>query len=225
LSENNNITAETYEIYVRWILGDLNKLNRKEKIFKNIITGIIKNYTSKFSLHAIAKETEIKSHITVGEYVDDLQSLLLCNILYQAEINKKISLYRKERKCYFFDPFLFSVFSGYIKGRYQDYSEESKDKIIEGIVCETLNRVVRNDFDTSSYLWFFVKKKETDFVINQNDGLIGVELKYSNKVQFNDFNNFSMFKTRIILSKKDFNFNEYKNTIIIPVHLFLSLIK
>jgi len=222
--ENKKISEETYETYINWILGDLNKLDRKEHIFKSIIMGIIKNYTTKFSLHSIAKDTEIKSHISAADYLDILQSLLLTNQLYQLDYNKKIPVFRKEKKNYFLDPFLYSVCKGYTLGKYQDYSNENKDRLIEGIVCEHLARLFRINLDFSSSLWFYLKKKETDFVLKYRNKLIGIELKWQNKVSKSDFSNFGLFKNRILLSKREFKFDKKNNFLIIPVFLFLLIV-
>ncbi|MBD3204656.1 DUF4143 domain-containing protein [Candidatus Woesearchaeota archaeon] len=221
---NKIISPETYEIYVRWILGDLGKLNKKDYLFKSIIIGIIKNYGTKFSLHSIAKQTEVKTHVTVSDYLDTLQSLVLINLLYQFNYNKKIPLFRKKKKSYFLDPFLFSVFNGYTLGKYQDYSFENKASLVEGIVCEALARRVRQDLDISSNLWFFTKKKETDFVLQQDKKILGIEVKYQNKVTKSDFNNYAIFKKRILLSTNDYEFIKEKNMLIIPVSLFLAIV-
>jgi hypothetical protein len=220
--EKNRISEETYEIYVKWILGDLSKLDKRESIFKSMVKGIVKNYCSKFSLLSFAKEMEIPSHVTVSEYLEALQSLLLINNLYQADLNKQVPIFRKERKCYFMDPFLYSVFKGYSLGKYQDYSEGFEDKLLEGIICEILARLNRQNLDISNFLWFYVKKKETDFVIKVNGELLGVELKFQDKVEKKNFSNFYSFKKKILLSKKDFKVED--NLLILPVSLFLALL-
>lgn len=220
--ENNHVREETYEIYVKWILGDLSKLDRRESIFKSMVKGIIKNYCSKFSLLSFAKEMEIPSHVTVSEYLESLQSLLLVNNLYQVNLSKKLPIFRKERKCYFIDPFLYSVFKGYSLGRYQDYSEDSEDKLLQGVVCEALARLNRQYLDISNFLWFYTKKKETDFVLLVKDSVIGIELKFKDTVDKTDFSNFYSFMSGILLSKKAFKFED--NFLIIPAGLFLCLI-
>lgn len=222
--ERGKISENTYEVYVKWLLGDISKLDKREYIFKSVLVGIIKNYGTKFSLHSIAKETEIKSHVTVSDYLDILQGLLLTNQLYQFDYNKKMPLFRKEKKNYFLDPFLYSVCSGYTKGRYQDYSGEKEEDLIEGVVCESLARLVRVDLDISSNLWFYQKRKETDFVLKDGNKFVGIELKWQNKVDKRDFNNFGLFRSRMLLSKREFEFDKENNLFIIPVYLFLSLL-
>jgi len=133
--------------------------------------GIVKNYCSKFSLLSFAKDMEIPSHVTVSEYLETLQSLLLANNLHQVDLNKQLPVFRKERKCYFIDPFLYNVFKGYTFGKYQDYSEDSPDNLLEGIACGAFARLNRQYLDISHFLWFYTKKRETDFVVKVKGNL------------------------------------------------------
>ena len=149
-----------------------------------------------------------------------IQSLLLINNLYQVDLAKSLPVFRKERKSYFMDPFFYSVFKGFIMGRYDDYSVSNESRIMEGVVCEALARLKRTDLDISNSLWFFSGKKETDFVLNNKD-LIGIELKWQEKVKPSDFSNFYSFKKRILLSKKDFSAGD---VLILPAGIFLAML-
>lgn len=163
---------------------------------------------------------EIPSHVTVSDYLDILQSLLLINNLYQVNLGKRLPVFRKERKCYFLDPFLYSVFKGYTQGRYKDYSEGFEDRLLEGVVCETLARFDRRGLDTDHFLWYFLKK-ETNFVVKAENKLVGIELKWQTRVDNRDFNNFYSFDRRILLSRDSFS---YENGLLtIPASIFLSL--
>lgn len=227
-AETGKISEETYETYVKWILGDLSKLDKRESIFRSMAHGIIKNYCTKFSLHSFAKDMEIPSHVTVSEYLDVLQSLLLVNNVYQVEPNKKLPLMRKERKAYFLDPLMYSVLSGYVFGKYKDYSEEMEDKLMEGVVCEALAREARQYLDFSHSLWFFVKHKETDFAMKMEDGkLAGAELKWQGTTSKSDFHNAQIFESKILLTKTDFDFfDDGKSGIAtVPAGIFLALKK
>jgi len=149
---------------------------------------------------------------------------MLTNQLYQFDYNKKVPLFRKEKKNYFIDPFLYSVCSGYVNGKYQDYSYTNEENLIVGIVCEALARLMRTNLEISPFLWFFIKNKETDFVLKKNNKIIGIELKWQNKVDKRDFNNFGLFNNRILLSKKNLEFDKRNNFLIIPAYLFLAMV-
>ena len=218
--ETGRIREDTYEIFVKWILGDISRFDKKEAIFKSMVRGIIKNYTSKFSLLSFSKEMEIPSHATVLDYLDLLSGLLLVNNLYQVDLTKKLPVFRKERKSYFLDPFFYSVFQGHVLGKYQDYSEENESKLMEGVVCEALARLKRKSPDTSSFLWFFSNKKETDFVLREGS-LYGIEVKWREKATRGDFSNFYSFKKRILLTKNAF---QEGDVLILPASVFLAML-
>lgn len=222
--ETGKISEETHETYVRWILGDIGRLDKRESIFKSIVRGIIRNYCTKFSLHSFAKDMEIPSHVTVSDYLDTLQSLLLVNNIYQVEPNKKVPLLGKERKTYFLDPLMYSVFMGYVLGKHGDYSEEAEDRLIEGVVCEALARGARQYLDISHSLWFFVKQTETDFALRADEGpLVGIEVKWQGKTGRSDFQNPYIFGSKLLLTKGDFELFDDGGLIAMPAGVFLAL--
>ncbi len=215
---DGGIKESTYRTYVSWVLGDLSRMDKRESIFQGIIRGVVNKYTSSFSLNSFSKEMEIKSHVTVSEYLEALQSLLLINNLYQIELSKRVPLYSKDRKAYFLDPFMYSVFKGYSFGVYKEYIDE--DKIIEGIVCESLKRLCKVRSDADKFLFFYKNKNETDFVFKSNN-LIGIEVK-NGKAERRDFKNYLVFKEKILLNKSVLNYND--NLLICPYSLFLAIL-
>ncbi len=224
LKKNNNLSSETYELYVNWILGGLAKFGKRESIFRPLIKGIVESYTSKISLNALAKDFQIQTHSTVETYLELLNQLLLVNILHSVDPQKKIAQFRKNKKIYFQDPFLYSVFKGYTYGKYQDYSKDNMEKVVEGILCQELAALKRTKPEINNHLWYFHTKKETDFVMLNQDksqSLIGIELKWSSKPSPADFNNRFTFKERIILTKDKLDYDKEKKIYLIPTALFL----
>ncbi len=222
--ETGAIKASTYEIYVNSILGDLNRIGKSEFHFKSVLRGVVRNYGNSTSYLSIAKEMEIPSHVTVNEYLCACQDLLLINALNAGDVSKQIPLARKEKKYYFLDPFLYSVFTGYLNGAYKDYSQENMEKIVEGIACEALARLNRQNLDHSSFLWYFRNKKETDFAIKNKNVASGIEVKWSDKLSKSDFANFFSFKNRILLSKSKFDFQKDNSFAMLPVPVFLAMV-
>ena len=223
----NRIQSETFEIYVKWILGDLSKFDRREEIFRSVISGIIRTQSSRFSLNTFSKDMAIPSHVTTQDYLSLLENIVLIHQLFQLDPSSLNTLYRKERKVYFRDPFLYSAFKGYINGYYKNYSENQEPYLIETIICECLSRLSSNSASNLMLLnglWFFSGKKETDFVFNNNPekrSLVGIEVKWQNNVSIKDFQNPGLFTNRILVSKNTLSLE--KDTLIIPGCLFLVL--
>lgn len=205
LVENGSIKEETYETYVNWILGDISKLDRSERIFKSVIQGVIKNYGSRFSLNSVAKEMEIGSHVTIREYLEFLEKCYLLRNYFKFDLGRGRPVYRAERKVYFIDPFLFRVFSRYAFGA-SDTPAEKEPSLIEGIVGEYLKR--------KGETFFFHGRKEVDFILDNT----GIEVKYG-KVDKKDFPNVDL-KNKILLSKNQWkDFGDIKA---MPIPVFIS---
>lgn len=223
--EEQKLGPEIYETYVKWILGDLGKLDKTESIFRQLIRGIIKKYGSGSSLSSFAKEFEIASHKTVADYLETLNGLMLLNLLYKIDISRADTVFKKEKKAYFIDPFLFSVFSGYIKGSYGNFvTEENKSFVLEGTVLEHLARFVRKRLNIADIWYYKDRKGEIDLVLKVvlkvNKEFLPLEIKWQEKVDERDFKHFKTFKKAILLSKKEFKVGE--NFLIIPLSVFLA---
>ncbi len=205
LIEEGKIKDETYQIYWDWIAGDIASVGLSERTLSAVLKGVIKRYSSSFSLSSLAKEVEIPSHITVRDYLEVLESLYVLRS-YWKEYDKT-PFFRKERKVYFIDPFIFHIASLKTLG----ITENTDDvpKIVEGIVGECLRR-------NKLKVKFLRSAKEIDFV----SGTIGIEVKWQEKVSPRDFPTIE-FSQKILLSKKDIDLKDKVK--IIPVSIFALL--
>ncbi|MCD6412170.1 ATP-binding protein, partial [bacterium] len=210
LMEEGEIREETYEIYWNWLISDIAKIERSERISRAILMALLKKYGTKFSLNSVAKEMEIGSHITVREYLEILEELFVLRNIFPFDFSKKTEAFRKMRKVYFIDPFLFSVFKKILTKR--SVEEKEIPLIVEGIVAEHLIRKFKNVF----YLSF---GKEVDFFIES----CGIEVKWQSKLTPKDFPKIDL-KQKILLSKSDFQFFEKEKILILPVSVFLIII-
>ena len=210
LMEKGRIREETYEIYWNWIINDIAKIERSEKIAIGVFEGIIKNYATKFSLNSIAKEVEIGSHVTVREYLEILENLFLIRNFYTYSLDKKRVVFRKMRKTYFIDPFILHAVNFKLRGEpFKDYA-----MIVEGLIAETLARKFN-----SLNIGFYHGYKEIDVCFKD----FGIEVKWQENVDERNFPRINV-KNKILISKNEFKYNKEKNLLIIPASIFLSLV-
>ncbi len=202
LTEKGRISEETYQIYWDWIVGDITRLGLSERTLSAVLKGVVKMYSSSFSLSSLAKEVEIPSHVTVRNYLEILESLYVLRS-YWKEYDKT-PFFRKERKVYFIDPFIYHVASLKTLGIIQETTE--MPKIVEGIMAELMKRDKIN-------IKFFRGKKEIDFVSKNT----GIEVKWRENVEANDFPKIN-FKNKILLSKNTVNLKDEVK--IIPASAF-----
>lgn len=201
------IQDETYQTYWNWIAGDIARLGLSERTLSAILKGVVKRYSTPFSLSAIAKEAEVPSHITARDYLEVLESLLVLRSYWKGY--DKSPVFRKERKAYFIDPFLYHLASFKTLGEKEEREEETP-KIVEGIVGEAFRRL-------NMEVKFVRKKKEVDFVLKGT----GIEVKWKKTVTESDFPDIPVRK-KILLSKNALSSG--KGVDIIPVPVFLLLL-
>lgn len=199
---DGEISLDTYEMIYNATIFDITKLGRSERIALSIVLGILRRYGDRVSLNSLAKELEIGAHTTVRDYLELFEELFIGRNYFQADLKSFAPLLRKERKVYFIDPLVVNTFS-----RHFGFDVDISKKV-EGVVGEHLKR----NFET----YFFYGKREVDFVTKR----FGVEVKWQNKVKASDFPRVGI-KNKLLLSKKNMEFVEGRNLVIVPVPLFL----
>ena len=212
---NKYIRDSIYDIHWNAFVSDVSKSEKSIEIATAVIYGLIESYSSKVNLSKIAQMQGIKSHITVREYIEMLDDLFTVKSIFPVA-NKKY-VFRKDRKVYFNDPFLYNLFTK----KLNIIDKNSESKIVEGIVFNSLYRFINREKQLSEpkiKVGFYSGKKEVDFVIDE----FGFEVKWQNNVTYKDFPNVNI-KKKILLSKSTLKLdNKTEEAIIIPAPLLLA---
>ena len=222
------ILDTSYDIYLKWIIGDLAKWELKENFSKQIIRKIIESYTSELSWSSIKSKTDIDSHHTISKYVNAIEEMFVFNIIHKMDFNKKIPDFPKSKKVYFSDPFIMAACYKWAYGieenfiSYQKYLDSNMDKLSEGILLNHLinifyKKVKSNIYDYKDVIYYWKNKsktKEIDFVYKN----IGFEVKYQEKIGPGDYKTLNEFKKAFLITKKTFDKKTY------PISVFLILL-
>jgi hypothetical protein len=191
------------ELYYSWILGDILREGKNEQTFKELIGSVIVSYSTPVSWDSLGKRTSASSHVTIGSYIELLSNLFVIHPCYFYDINQRRAVHRKNKKLYFFDPFILRMLSQRMN------LSVDKEKIIEGIVGSMLKRRIGLD-----EIYYTRVKKETDFVIPP---ATGIEVKCQGQIGKADRSNIGLFDNYLLITKDDFD--EYT----LPVHVFLFM--
>ncbi len=227
LFEKGEIGDASYDVYLKWIIGDIAKWELKENFSKQIMRRVIESYTRELSWSSLKSGTDIDSHLTISKYVNAIEEMFVFNILYKMDFNKKIPDFPKSKKVYFSDPFILSACYKWVNSLddnfklYRDYLEKNIDKISEGVVLSHLvnliyRRIKSNVYDYKDMIYYWTNKaktKEVDFIYKN----VAFEVKYQEKINANDYKALKEFKKGFLISKKTFD----KRTFPLPVFLIL----
>lgn len=210
-----------YEIYSRWVIGDIVKWGKQEKILKQILRTAILKQSTPVSFDSFAKEAEIKSHKTVSAYVEDLEHMFVFLVMYFLDINKKVPDFNKNKKIYFFDPFIYHIFNRLLN------LKEAKitPALIEAVAAVHFARFAREkhpNIEFNELVFYWKNKRETDIVVKSDNKLLAVEVKYQEKISKEDLQSLYHFGEGIILSKSEWKKGEKYQ--VIPAHVMLAVI-
>ena len=175
--EKKSISDSSYDVYLKWIIGDLAKFNLKEKYAKQILRRVLETGSSEVSWSSLISGTEIDTHNTIAKYAEALEEMFVLNIIFKMDFNKEIPDYPKSKKIYFSDPFVISCVYKWVNStednfrKYKNNLENTIDKISEGVVLNHIIRILTkrtksNVFNYSDVVYYWTNKsktKEVDF--------------------------------------------------------------
>lgn len=206
----DKIEQDTYDMFIGNVVRDLAKWQHREAYVRQVLRGIIESTGSRISWNALTQRTDIKDSRTVEDYAVTLEDSYIAGMFYRLGEQKGMPQYRKEKKIYIQDPFIFHACRGWIFGKNSFElslaylrSRENQSVLVEGLVGNHLARlmfIVRPDphfvASSSVFYWTNDKQREVDFVIRLNDKCLPVEVKYSNSISSRDVAPlFDFFKT------------------------------
>lgn len=214
---NKKVSDAVYDTHWNAFVSDVSKASRSVEIATAIVYGLVESYASRVNLSKIARMQGIKSHVTVREYIEMFDDLFVAKSIFPIAGRKYV--FRKERKVYFNDPFLYNLFAK----KTNIIDKDADSKIIEGVLFNHLYRFVNKDrmlAEPKVNIGFYSGKREVDFVV----GGFAFEAKWRNDVASYDFPDVGT-KNKILLSKKTFEKESGKNKVkILPIFMLLAVL-
>jgi predicted AAA+ superfamily ATPase len=127
-------------------------------------------------------------------------------VLYQIDLHKKAPNYNKNKKVYFFDPFIFQMFNRMLYFR----DAEITPALIEAVAVVHFARFAQKSVPyakLNDVAFYWKNRKETDIVLLTED---------------EDFISLYHFREGIIASKSSIKLDEPYS--VVPVHILLAVI-
>ena len=212
--QKNRIDEDIFTIYRSWITSEIAKSDKKEYIAKGVLERSLLSLSSDTSYNAFAQDSGIGSHNTVYDYIDFFINAYVLSQIYHFDIHQKKINYRKNKKIYFNDPFIYAVIEAWLTGKpKQDYDylidPKPRSKLIENLVYLKLSHYFENIF-------YYKSNHEIDFVADT----YFIEVKYQNKITKSDCKLLSEQQGKKIIVTK--NLMKQENDILfIPIENFL----
>jgi predicted AAA+ superfamily ATPase len=225
------IKNELYETMIRIVLGDVSKIGRSEIIATEIMKGIVKRYSTRYSFTKIGSDIGFP-HQTVIDYLEILENSFMLQVLYPFDISSMKIKFKGDKKIYFSDPFIYHAVNSFVTGAEgfalsKETLLHDKDKLVESVVMNHLSQAKEVPYlkEWKNYLGFFYSAtgRETDFIYKRNDNtLVGVEVKYREEAE-RELAKMDKIKEYLVLTKNQLKISD--GVAFIPVSLFLVLLE
>jgi hypothetical protein len=241
----NRISEQLFRTYVDVVLGDVMRWDKREPYLRQIVERIVERQGTPVGWETIARDTDIAHHSTVADYVQTLSDSFVLSYIYPVNLDTLAPEYRKQKKVYFRDPFIFHAMRGWVSGRDPYRSSmsflertEGRAALAESMTCDQLIRLAfqlseqKQTFSHENSLFYWKSRKprnyEVDFVLRWGNTLVPVEVKYQERLSSEDYSGIFGFlstgkaKNGVVLSKN--TMEEKRHAISLPLSIFFLLI-
>ncbi len=211
---NGVVGEDIFTIYRSWLTSEIAKADRKEYIAKRILERSLISLSSDVSYNALAEDAGVGSHNTIYDYLEFFESSYVLSIIYNYDIHQKRVSYKKNKKIYFNDPFIYAVVEAWLSAKPQqnyDYLDQPslKSRLIENLVYTKL-------FNSFHDVYFYRNINEIDFIVKN----YVIEVKYQNKIITEDYESIKQDNYQGILVTKS-KLEKKDDVLLIPVEYFL----
>jgi predicted AAA+ superfamily ATPase len=227
--EFGKVKQDIYQLYKDAFIGDLVRVGRRESLLRELVQWVINCRENPFEWSQIARETQLGTHPTVREYIEDSEAAFLWHVLYKAKnLGTSLRAPRSPKRIYFSDPFAFHSFRGWVFGydnswrATQEFLADPKNHgyLVESIVAAHLRR----KFGERVFYWR--NGREIDFVIFHHEKRLAlIEVKYQVKINPDNAKALAQNGGGILLTKNLLAHSPEKNVLAIPVHYFLAMLQ
>ncbi|MEW6528829.1 MAG: ATP-binding protein [Candidatus Micrarchaeota archaeon] len=219
--EKRTIEPWLYDLYLRWVIGDLIKTGRQEKMAVQILRALLERQCGLVSWDGVAKEVEIRSHKTISGYVETLEELFVLSVSYFYDTEKSDVNFAKNKKIHFIDPFITNAICRLVR------KSSNEACVVEDIIAANISAFLLRDllpFGTPNPVHYSLQKKETDIVFIFKGETYGVEVKYQKNIGKEDWFSLSEFERGFLVTRNYYEVRREKRThVALPVHAFLML--
>lgn len=231
------ISSQLYDLYLKQVIGDITRVGREEKTAKQILASILKRMSTPSSWNGIRTENDIASSPTVEQYAYILRDTFVISIFYLMDLDGSQKT-ASNKKIYIQNPFIFHALHNWLFENTRDpflttkeflEISENKSKLVESIIANHLCRVAyglrpSDIFDPSDNVYYAKTKKgiEIDFLLKTDNGFHGIEVKYQNTINGEDFIGLRKMRKGCMITKN--KIEQKESYALIPVSLFLLYI-
>jgi hypothetical protein len=227
-AEHGRIKEDVYKLYRDAFVSDLARIGWRESTLRESVQWIINRRENPFDWSHAATETQLGTHPTVREYVEDAEAAFLWHVFYKAKgLEESLRAPRSPKRVYFADSFAFHAFRSWVFG-YDNAWRATEEFLADpnnlGYLVESMVAShLRQKFGERVFYWR--NGQEIDFVIFKEEKRKAlIEVQYQAQVNPDNAKALVQQGGGILLTRNQFSYTPEKKVLALPVHYFLALV-
>ena len=175
------IRPSTLATYSDWIRGDVLKRGRQESYLREVLSAVVKRYTSQITWNALARDLSIDHPNTVAEYLGLLERMDAVCIVPALREDTLSPAPKKARKVVFSDPFILHAVCAWLEPASASFESQRQrvadpvrgSQIVEACVAAHCRR---------AHPTYYIKARgEVDVAYVRDGRFWPVEVKWNNQ--------------------------------------------
>ncbi len=220
----NRISKGTLATYSDWIRGDVIKHNKKEHYLREVLTAIIKHYSSQISWRNLVSALSIDHVQTAIDYIELLESI--DTVFVQAALieDKLVAAPKKQRKFMFCDPFIFHAAYSWLRPTADPFNDSIMPMVNDTSHCaKFVEAIVATHFRRHYPTYYIKADSKVDVAYIKDDKFWPVEVKWTKQIRPESLKQILKYKNGEIWAKPQHEGN-VQGLPIIPLPLALLML-
>ena len=184
LAQHGAIRASTFATYSDWIRGDVLKRGKQETYLREILSAIVKRYTSQVTWNGLAQDLSIDHPKTVADYIEVLERMDAVAVLPALMEDKLGPAPKKARKLMFSDPFILHAVRAWLEPAADPFDRQVLPLLHDPIwASQVVEACVANHFRRFFPTYYIKAQAEVDIAYVRNGRFWPVEINWNNQLR------------------------------------------
>jgi predicted AAA+ superfamily ATPase len=230
-SQAGLVTEDLYIQHRDALVGEVVRTGHKEGYFRELIRWLWPRLGREFTWRDIAGATEIGTHVTARDYVEDLEELFVWHVYHRVkDPDRRSPAFKSPKKLYPVDPFTFHTLYAWGQGAVDPWGctcgvladPEVASRVVEGLVADHLRRA----YGGNCFYYRSRGGREIDFVAFGEGGrrVATLEVKWRDRIEARDWRPVAERGGGVILTRSLLKpLSEDPATVAVPAHVLMSV--
>ncbi len=187
LAERQTIAPATLRVYSDWVRGDMLKRGKQEPYLKEVLSAVVKRYTSQVTWNSLASDLSIDHPKTVADYMTLLERMDVLFIQPALLEDKLTGAPKKARRLMFCDPFIFHAVRSWIEPVKDAFHEQVLPAVRDPVWASKLVEACVITHHRRFFPSYYLKAEgEVDLAYVNNNRFWPIEIKWTNQLRPKD---------------------------------------